>query len=45
VLPALNEKDVLEIPEDIRAGVVFHYPQTIEEALAIFLEKKELNQE
>jgi ATP-dependent Lon protease len=40
VLPALNEKDVLEIPEDIRAGVVFHYPQTIEEALAIFLEKK-----
>jgi len=40
VLPALNEKDVLEIPEDIREGVVFHYPQTIEEALAIFLEKK-----
>jgi len=40
VLPALNEKDVLEIPEDIREGVVFHYPQTIEEALSIFLEKK-----
>ncbi len=39
VLPALNEKDVLEIPEDIREGVVFHYPQTIEEALGIFLEK------
>jgi len=36
----LNEKDVLEIPEDIRQGVVFHYPQTIEEALVILLEKK-----
>jgi ATP-dependent Lon protease len=40
VLPALNEKDVLEIPEDIREGVVFHYPQTIEDALVILLEKK-----
>ncbi|MDD3813726.1 MAG: endopeptidase La [Desulfocapsaceae bacterium] len=39
VLPALNEKDVLEIPEEIREGVIFHYPQTIEEALGIFLEK------
>ncbi|MDO8947613.1 MAG: endopeptidase La [Desulfocapsaceae bacterium] len=38
-LPALNEKDVLEIPEDIREGVIFHYPQTIEEALGIILEK------
>ncbi len=41
VLPVLNEKDVLEIPEDIREGVVFHYPQTIEEALAILLENKD----
>jgi ATP-dependent Lon protease len=40
VLPVLNEKDVLEIPEDIREGVIFHYPQTIEDALAILLEKK-----
>jgi len=40
VLPVLNEKDVLEIPEDIRKGVVFHYPQSIEDALAILLEKK-----
>ncbi len=40
VLPVLNEKDVLEIPEDIREGVVFHYPQTIEEALAILLGEK-----
>jgi len=40
VLPVLNEKDVLEIPEDIRKGVIFHYPQTIEDALGILLEKK-----
>ena len=40
VLPVLNEKDVLEIPEDVRQGVVFHYPHTIEEALEYVLEKK-----
>ncbi len=45
VLPVLNEKDVLEIPEDIRKGVVFHYPQSIEDALAILLEKKEARQD
>jgi len=39
-LPVLNEKDVLEIPADIREGVIFHYPQTIEDALAILLEGK-----
>jgi ATP-dependent Lon protease len=44
VLPALNEKDVLEIQEDIRNGVVFHYPQTIKDALEFLWEKKELNQ-
>jgi ATP-dependent Lon protease len=38
VLPVLNEKDVLEIPEDIRKGVIFHYPHTIEEALEFVLE-------
>ncbi len=40
ILPILNEKDVLEIPENIREGVIFHYPQTIEDALKILLEKK-----
>ncbi len=40
VLPVLNEKDVLEIPEDIRNGVVFYYPQTIKDALEILWEKK-----
>ncbi|MCF6186182.1 MAG: endopeptidase La [Desulfobulbaceae bacterium] len=41
VLPPLNEKDVLEIPKDVRQGVVFHYPHTIQEALEYVLEKKE----
>ena len=41
ILPVLNEKDVLEIPEDIRKGVLFHYPQTIREALEIAIEKTE----
>ena len=41
ILPVLNEKDVLEIPEDIRKGVLFHYPHTIHEVLAIAMEKNE----
>ncbi|NLX19126.1 MAG: endopeptidase La [Desulfobulbus sp.] len=41
IVPVLNEKDVLEIPEDIRAGVTFHYPHTIQEVLAIAIEKDE----
>ncbi len=41
VLPVLNEKDVLEIPEDIRKGVIFHYPHTISEVLEIAIEKTE----
>jgi len=41
VLPVLNEKDVLEIPEDVREGVRFHYPHTIQEVLAIVLEQGE----
>ena len=39
ILPVLNEKDVLEIPEDVREGVVFRYPHTIEEVLAYALEQ------
>lgn len=41
ILPVLNEKDVLEIPEDIRQGVIFHYPHTIREVLEIAIEKTE----
>jgi len=40
ILPVLNEKDVLEIPEDVREGVTFHYAHTISEVLGISLEKK-----
>ncbi|MCI5131357.1 MAG: endopeptidase La, partial [Candidatus Electrothrix sp. EH2] len=40
VLPVLNEKDVLEIPEEIRNDVTFHYPHTIEEALDFVLEQE-----
>ncbi len=39
VLPLLNEKDVIEIQEDIRKDVIFHYPHTIEEALEILFDK------
>ena len=41
ILPVLNEKDVLEIPEDVREGVVFRYPHTIEEVLEYALEKED----
>jgi len=41
ILPVLNEKDVLEIPEDIRKGVIFHYPHTIREVLEIAMDKVE----
>ncbi len=41
ILPVLNEKDVLEIPEDVREGVVFHYPHTIQEALNYALVKED----
>jgi len=41
ILPVLNEKDVLEIPEDVRKGVIFHYPHTIREVLAIAIDKTE----
>ncbi len=40
ILPVLNEKDVNEIPEDVREGVQFHYVHTISEALDIALEEK-----
>jgi ATP-dependent Lon protease len=40
ILPVLNEKDVKEIPEDVREGVVFHYVHTISEVLDLALEEK-----
>ncbi len=41
ILPVLNEKDVLEIPEDVRKGVIFHYPHTIREVLEIAMKQTE----
>jgi len=43
ILPVLNEKDVLEIPEDVREGVIVHYPHTIEEVLQHALGNQEEN--
>ena len=40
ILPYLNEKDVAEIPDNVKEGVIFHYVQGIEDALAIALTKK-----
>ncbi len=37
ILPILNEKDVMEIQEDVREGVTFHYVPTIQEVLTIAL--------
>jgi ATP-dependent Lon protease len=41
ILPHLNEKDVIEIPENVKEGVEFHLVQGIREALDIALEKPE----
>ena len=39
ILPHLNEKDVIEIPENVKEGVKFHLVQGIREALDIALER------
>ncbi|MDH3454350.1 MAG: endopeptidase La, partial [Desulfuromonadales bacterium] len=39
MLPHLNKKDVVEIPDKIREGITFHYIQDIQEAFDIALEK------
>jgi ATP-dependent Lon protease len=39
ILPHLNEKDVIELPDNVKEGITFHLVQGIEEALAIALEK------
>ena len=40
ILPVLNEKDVKEIPEDVRRGVTFHYANTISDVINIAMEPK-----
>jgi ATP-dependent Lon protease len=39
ILPHLNEKDVIELPDNVKEGINFHLVQGIEEALEIALEK------
>ena len=39
ILPHLNEKDIIELPENVKEGIRFHLVQGIEEALEIALEK------
>jgi ATP-dependent Lon protease len=39
ILPHLNEKDVVELPDNVKKGIEFHLVQDIQEALAIALEK------
>ena len=38
ILPHLNEKDVIELPENVKEGVRFHLVQGIDEVLALALE-------
>ncbi|MDD3618834.1 MAG: endopeptidase La [Desulfobulbaceae bacterium] len=40
ILPVLNEKDILEIQEDVRQGVIFHYAHTISDVLRTALAQK-----
>ncbi|MFA6499434.1 MAG: endopeptidase La [Desulfurivibrionaceae bacterium] len=40
VLPALNEKDVVEIPDNVKQDIRFHLVQDIKEALALLLAKE-----
>ncbi|MBA3004383.1 MAG: endopeptidase La [Desulfurivibrio sp.] len=40
VLPALNEKDVIEIPDNVKEDVRFHLVQDIKEALGLLLAKE-----
>jgi len=41
ILPQLNEKDVVELPDNVKRGITFHLVQGIEEALEVALEKEE----
>ena len=40
ILPYLNEKDVVELPDNVKKGIRFHLVQGIEEALQVALEKE-----
>jgi ATP-dependent Lon protease len=38
ILPRINEKDTVELPDNVREGLTFHYVHDIKEALAVALE-------
>ncbi len=40
ILPNLNEKDIIELPDNVKEGIKFHLVHGIEEALDIALEKE-----
>ena len=40
ILPYLNEKDVVEIADNVKKGIKFHLVQGIDEALGFALTKK-----
>jgi ATP-dependent Lon protease len=40
ILPQLNEKDVVELPDNVKEGITFHLVQGIEEVLEVALESK-----
>jgi ATP-dependent Lon protease len=40
ILPYLNEKDVVEIPDNVKEGITFHLVQGIDEALGFALTEK-----
>jgi ATP-dependent Lon protease len=33
ILPKRNEKDVREVPEEVRSGLTFHFVETVEEVI------------
>jgi ATP-dependent Lon protease len=43
ILPYLNEKDVVEMPDHVKAGIKFDLVHGIDEALAIALTKKQVS--
>jgi ATP-dependent Lon protease len=38
ILPKDNEKDVMEVPEEVRAAMTLHFAETIDDVLALALE-------
>ena len=40
ILPSLNEKDTVEIPESVKEGITFHYINDIHEAFALALSEQ-----